>query len=101
MTTAKIIENVQALGDRVLLQRAKVAKTDGAIELTDATLQQMQEDIKTFTVVNVGPNVKSELIAKGVQVIASPFARITLDDLEDDDNQYMLVPEDQIYGVFV
>lgn len=90
-------ENVVPLNDRLWLKREVGAKeTEEGIVLPSA------EEKSTYTILNVGPNVKDERLKPGVRVISTMFGAVDilgLDVPKEEQQLYVLLAEDVIYAI--
>jgi co-chaperonin GroES (HSP10) len=93
------IDQIVPLHDRVFVEQdAQETETEAGIALHKGSLPEKN----TFTVLAVGPDVKDSRIVKGARIVAGPYSRVYVDDLEvdrSDKTRYQLVPEETIYAI--
>lgn len=95
--------HVKPLGNRVLLKRLKMAVSKGGILLPET----VQEKPKEGEVISVGPGKSDEngkliplSVKTGDKVVFSSYAGSEV-KVENSDEEYLIVSEDEILGVLV
>ncbi len=96
-------EHIKPLGDRVLVKRSEVKKSRGGIILPETAQQKPQEG----EVVAVGPgkiddkgNFKALSLNVGDTVLFSSYVGTEV-KTEDDQAEYLILSEEDIFGVLV
>lgn len=98
--------NIKPLGNRVLVKRSKAQKSVGGILLPDSA----QEKPKEGEIVAVGPGRRDDdgkleplAVKVGDRVLFSAYAGTEVKHTEDqsEDEEFLVMAEDEIFGVLV
>jgi chaperonin GroES len=94
--------SIRPLGNRVLVKRLKAQKSRGGILLPETA----QEKPKVGEVVAVGPGKRDEegkiepmLVKVGDQVLFSAYAGTQVKREGDEEDEFLVMPEDEILGI--